>query len=99
MKGEEQVPELPRWRRLLEQSAPTRREAPLPFGLATRWAAQLAAQRRQETLLERLGLRALGLALAGVAALGLLLCYEPSPLHNLEPGVDEVVGAETLSLS
>lgn len=92
-----------KWQALLSMSAPTfAGENTPPYGFITRTVSQLKAQRKQQELVERIGLRAF---LASLAILFASACVTLSlSLHqpgrgDLEPGIGSLIQVENFQVS
>lgn len=90
-----------KWQSLLSLSQPTFSVEPtLPYGLMTRTLAQLAAEKRQEAMVERIGFRALFASLVVLAVTAGLAYHAQRAVHiDLDSGVPGLLRMEKLPLS
>jgi len=90
-----------KWQALLAISTPTfAGETTPPYGFMTRTLARLKTEKRQQELIEKIGLRAF---LASLAVLGLSICLTLC-LHftnqgDLEPGMNGFIQVENVQVS
>jgi len=90
-----------KWQALLSLSAPTfAGETTPPYGFMTRTLARLKTEKRQQELVERIGLRAF---LASLAVLGvsvcLTFCLHLGNRGDLEPGINGLIQVENVQVS
>lgn len=90
-----------KWQSLLALSAPTfaTEEIP-PYGFVTSTLARLQAEKRQQEIVERIGLRALLASFAAlVVAVTITVGLNLTERSDLEPGVRSFVQEASVSLS
>jgi hypothetical protein len=90
-----------KWQALLAQSAPTfAGEATPPYGFMTSTLAGLTAEKREQTLLEKISFRALFASLAILAVtVAITIGFEVTDHSDLDPGVRSLLQIENISVS
>ncbi len=90
-----------KWQTLLAQSAPTfAGETTPPYGFMTSTLARLSTERRDQTLMEKIGLRAILASLAVLAVtVAVSVGLQLTDHSDLDPGVRSLLQIENISVS